>query len=473
MPSIMRRQRARGAAAALLRATSAAVAVGTGRIEGWSQGTPAASTAEALSPAEVFALDLPASVAERIAALAAPGEEVLLFYYSPTCPHCQDAMPGVHQVAAAGVPILGIAIGAATPELIAEFAQTYSAPFETLLDADRSFAMAVGARATPNAYVVRATPGGEKAHEIIEGYSPFTRGMASALLVRRAARQDGNPFARFDGSYQGDLACRICHTQEGLSWATTHHAQAYYTLYSRERAEDLACVGCHVTGLDAPGGFVVGDHRSPLANVGCEACHSAGGPHDGQAVVAASTCEGCHDAEHSVQFSVAKGLPHIDHYIANTLSESELMERVQAISNGTAERPLLAFPEGETVGAAACVSCHKAQHKALRKAPHARAMHTLEGADAERVACVRCHATPARSGPPAETLDGYRVDEGVGCESCHGPGSAHVQQPRKDNIIGLGESCPECVIEAICTSCHTPQWDEHWSLKPALRQIPH
>jgi predicted CXXCH cytochrome family protein len=232
-------------------------------------------------------------------------------------------------------------------------------------------------------------------------------------------------------------------------------------------------VGCHVTGLDAPGGFVVGDHHSPMTDVSCESCHSAGGPHDGEAVDATTTCVGCHNAEHSINFSVAKGLPHIDHYAGNALSDAELRERMLAIANGTAEKPLLAFPEGETVGAAACRDCHRDEHQALRRDVHARAMRHLVGADAEQPSCVRCHATPMASGPPSSELSGYRVDEGVGCESCHGPGSAHVQEPSTDNIVGLGDSCPECVIEAVCTSCHTPEWDPGWSLKERLEAIEH
>jgi hypothetical protein len=70
-------------------------------------------------------------------------------------------------------------------------------------------------------------------------------------------------------------------------------------------------------------------------------------------------------------------------------------------------------------------------------------------------------------------LNEYRMDESVGCEACHGAGGEHVKEPTKDNIVGLGESCPECVIEAICTSCHTPAWDPGWELKTRLNSIRH
>jgi hypothetical protein len=90
------------------------------------------------------------------------------------------------------------------------------------------------------------------------------------------------------------------------------------------------------------------------------------------------------------------------------------------------------------------------------------------------VECVRCHATPARPGPPAAALDGYRTAEGVGCEACHGPGGAHIAAGGgKDNIVGLGDSCPVCVIEAVCTSCHTTGWDPLWDLDKDLPKVKH
>ena len=80
----------------------------------------------------------------------------------------------------------------------------------------------------------------------------------------------------------------------------------------------------------------MGDHRSPLANVGCEACHGPSGPHDGVTQDATASCEGCHDAEHSINFSVAKGMPHIDHYMANDMSDRELKQRIDELDASAA-----------------------------------------------------------------------------------------------------------------------------------------
>ena len=140
------------------------------------------------------------------------------------------------------------------------------------------------------------------------------------------------------------------------------------------------------------------------------------------------------------------------------MSEAELHAALAAIEEGSAAKPLLAFPEGPTVGAATCKSCHKKQHKWGEKGPHRAAMARLsQGEDAQRVECVRCHATPKAVGIGAARASAadFRVDEGVGC------------------IVGLGDSCPECVIEAICTSCHDQTWDPKWELKARMAAIPH
>ena len=72
----------------------------------------------------------------------------------------------------------------------------------------------------------------------------------------------------------------------------------------------------------------------------------------------------------------------------------------------------------------------------------------------------------------AAGLDAYLTDEGVGCEACHGPGEAHVEAGGgTDNIEKLGDDCPVCVIEAVCTRCHTQKWDPDWDLERDLARI--
>ena len=451
---------------------------------GWTAGTPAAATAEVLAPAPPAVVDLPAALAAQITG------DTALFYFSPRCPHCRNVMPEIvplAQATAAGgagaAPLrwIGVATSSSTADDVAAFAADFDVPFPLLLDADGAFGQQTGARSTPTVYLARPLPPGASSPgqppegmvpvQIFDAYSPYTRGTAGLLQLRR----DPRGLAGMSG-YQGQGTCRACHAEEGLSMAITHHAAALYTLHQQGKHEDPACVRCHVTGLGEPGGFRMGDLGHPLGSVQCESCHGPSGPHDGISTDARASCVGCHDKDHSIAFSVEKGLPHIDHFAANRLSLDALQARLAAIQDGSAEKPLLAFPDGPTAGAAACASCHKAEHKWHLKADHGRAMATLtDKGQAEDPACVRCHATPRAYGlgAPRQSLADYRLDEGVGCETCHGPGGAHAANPTADNIVGLGESCPVCVIEAVCTSCHTPEQDKDWALEPALKAVRH
>jgi hypothetical protein len=435
---------------------------------GWKPGQVASGTGDALRVIDPVAIEVPAELADRVTGPTA------LFYFSPTCPHCRSAMPEIQRLTGpSGLAWIAVASGNSAPAQIEEFRTTFGVSFPIVVDSDQGFKQAVGARSTPSVYIVApsttaAKTSGKKSLLLTAAYAPFSRGVGAVLLMRL---DTARPFAHFQG-YQGATVCVSCHREEGLSWALTHHAAAYRTLARRDREKDLACVGCHVTGMNAGGFDPADDPSSPFIDVTCESCHGPSGPHDGVEMDATTSCVGCHDAEHSVAFDLERALPHIDHYAANGLDEATFQARRAALLKGEAPRPLLAFPEGPTVGAAACKECHKAETKHWAKTGHAHAMDVLEDNPAADPSCTTCHATPTHMGAN-EATGSFRTDEGVGCESCHGAGAAHVKQPTVENIVGLGETCPECVIEGICTSCHTMKWDPAWELGPRLDAIRH
>ena len=223
-------------------------------------------------------------------------------------------MPEVNALASDGVyQWVGIASRMATRSEIETFQEKYKAKFEIIHDTDGLFSAQVGAMATPNIYVVRPRKEAallaedEPSWEISDAYLPFSRGSAGILRLR--SHLDA-PFSGFVG-YQGTLVCGSCHQQEFFSWSISHHARAYYTLVEEDKVDDPKCVGCHVMGLGEATGFQLGDHHSPLRDVGCESCHGPSGPHDGVSSIATEACESCHDAQHSIAFSVEKGIaPH-------------------------------------------------------------------------------------------------------------------------------------------------------------------
>jgi hypothetical protein len=99
-------------------------------------------------------------------------------------------------------------------------------------------------------------------------------------------------------------------------------------------------------------------------------------------------------------------------------------------------------------GSRTCQSCHRKEYEQWQTTPHARAFHTLK--NVQRYfdpACVSCHVvghgyeTGYKIAEPIETL------QGVGCETCHGPGKQHIIDPVSSNIRGK-------VPESICLECH-------------------
>jgi hypothetical protein len=104
------------------------------------------------------------------------------------------------------------------------------------------------------------------------------------------------------------------------------------------------------------------------------------------------------------------------------------------------------------VGAAACARCHEPAVAFWRATRHARALATLEAAHRGRsAACVPCHVTgylqPGGTDDLAVATTRLRD---VGCEACHGAGSAHVASPREPGKIARLVAAP------VCLGCHTP-----------------
>lgn len=449
---------------ALLVACSAAASPSDPR--GWSEGQMAVGSARVLAgpPAsELPELELPKPLVNKL------DDKTVLFYFSPTCPHCQavgDELGELERGIRKQAKVIGVASSGSSPSDILAFKEKYHLDFEVMIDSDRAIQTAMGVRSTPSMLLVTPEKGGHQ--RILDVWYPYQPGFDTYVKMRVGK----DPWKAFDGSYLSSGSCAACHQQEAEAWSLTHHAVAWRTLTKRNEDQNPECVGCHVTGNGQAGGWTPGNDA--LTDVQCEACHGPSGPHDGKRDDPRQACEKCHDAKHSIQFSVEKGLPLIDHYAGNGMDDDAYRKRRMALVDGEAPRPLLAFGADATQGAAACKSCHEAETTHWQASGHAKAMATLDATQARDPACVKCHATASRGGPFPTELAEFRIDEGVGCEACHGPGEAHVKAGGgKDNIEGLGEDCPVCVIEAVCTTCHVPTWDKDWNLDTHLPKVGH
>lgn len=113
--------------------------------------------------------------------------------------------------------------------------------------------------------------------------------------------------------------------------------------------------------------------------------------------------------------------------------------------------------EARYVGAEACATCHAAAASTLASSRHARSITTLDevgrGHDPR---CLPCHVTGM--GHPGGDRSGLAV---VGCEACHGPGSAHLEAP----AAGYGALPSD---GSACVGCHTHdnspdfRWQTYW-----------
>lgn len=130
------------------------------------------------------------------------------------------------------------------------------------------------------------------------------------------------------------------------------------------------------------------------------------------------------------------------------------------------------------VGANACKACHMlpksgAAFKIWQESAHAKAIATLASPAAKEIAqkkgiadpqkdaaCLKCHDT-AYGVAAAQLAPSFKAGEGVGCESCHGPGSDYkTMQVMKD--LDTGKIKGETVgltkpTEKDCVKCHNSE----------------
>jgi len=143
------------------------------------------------------------------------------------------------------------------------------------------------------------------------------------------------------------------------------------------------------------------------------------------------------------------------------------------------------------VGSGVCFACHAdgpgdgpaGQWIASR---HSRSFHTLSSDQSKGLAaaredykditqpsqdgrCLMCHLTAAQN-PDAVFYEGYDPRQGVGCEGCHGPGSAYMDpaiMADREAFLANGGRIPD---ELTCRGCHR---DEAFDFLTRLEWIRH
>jgi len=112
------------------------------------------------------------------------------------------------------------------------------------------------------------------------------------------------------------------------------------------------------------------------------------------------------------------------------------------------------------IGADKCKFCHNkeatgAQYTKWAASKHAQAMKSLNAEEAKNPKCIKCHST---YGSVDESLIAtLTLEEGVSCESCHGPGNVYKSfSIMNDRATALtnGLILPD---EDLCKKCHNAE----------------
>ena len=134
--------------------------------------------------------------------------------------------------------------------------------------------------------------------------------------------------------------------------------------------------------------------------------------------------------------------------------------------------PIALALDHELVGAPKCKMCHGAktgnQWKIWTASTHALAYETLATEKAKEIAagkglgdpqkeaeCLKCHVTRPFLGCEVtiSAKGKYDPSEGVGCEACHGPGSAY-KKVMKDHEAAVKAGLATELSEELCKKCH-------------------
>lgn len=126
------------------------------------------------------------------------------------------------------------------------------------------------------------------------------------------------------------------------------------------------------------------------------------------------------------------------------------------------------------IGSGKCKLCHNTvssgkQYDKWLSTKHAKAYATLASEESKKIAkekgiadpqksekCLKCHVT-AFTVPAAQKAATLTLEEGVGCEACHGPGEKYKDMKiMKDRKLSM-ENGLILPTEKICVTCHNQE----------------
>ncbi|MFH1719853.1 MAG: cytochrome c3 family protein [Planctomycetota bacterium] len=272
------------------------------------------------------------------------------------------------------------------------------------------------------------------------------------------------------------FGCTICHAGQGraVTEADAHGHVAHWPRPMPALKElDRSCPKCH-TERALPGVDRYNAAMDLFYEHGCLSCHrlrSRGGD-IGPDI---SNAGGIHDAEwHFKHFKDPKSVVATSEMTNENFSDEQarllafLMMSytgdsipTELLSNATSQTAQMKLPEPleplaleGLVGSQFCIACHGATHPATvqtwRDSKMASTYERIRNEQAKDN-CLPCHTT----GLNPET--GHYLEEGVGCEACHGPGREAVR------LVLAGKTTEHKTMikidrkaVSVCERCHNP-----------------
>ena len=139
---------------------------------------------------------------------------------------------------------------------------------------------------------------------------------------------------------------------------------------------------------------------------------------------------------------------------------------------------LTGLAQNKYSGVKMCGACHKAEktgavYVVWEKSAHAKAFQTLKSKEADEIAkkkglktaaaespeCLKCHVTGG--GAAANVEAGFKKEEGVTCEACHGAASGykmiHNKPENKEKAKAAGLVMAAKTDAKACEKCHNSE----------------
>jgi hypothetical protein len=154
-------------------------------------------------------------------------------------------------------------------------------------------------------------------------------------------------------------------------------------------------------------------------------------------------------------------------------ARTSIVHAVPAQSKKKATPPV----DQDYVGVHECAECHEKAFESWQKTGHAHAFKVLTAKYEKDPKCLKCHTTGY--GTPTGYKDESTPDlKGITCESCHGPGSKHVEicESFGDKELTEAEedrakhSIWEMLPKNVCVKCHTRMAHEESETPEELRR---